>query len=68
MAVGQLFHYWFQQYGEEARHMAILTPTRPAPGAIELLEHLDVGVLWFERDMLATCTSWLSEIAIEAKI
>ena len=64
MAVGQLYHYWFQLHGEEEAHMAILVPSRPVPSAIDYLEHLDIGVLWFERNKLMTCTSWLGEIAM----
>jgi hypothetical protein len=59
MAIGQVFDYWFRAKGDTERHVAILLPEIPGEEMIKLLEHLEIGVLWFSGDKLRTCNDWL---------
>ena len=63
MAVGQLFNYWFQLHPTKDPHLAVLVPSRPSESAIQFLEWMDVGTLWFEGKTLKTCTPWLVSVA-----
>jgi hypothetical protein len=67
MAVGQLFDYWFSIYGETRPHLAILLPNAPREEIKRLLDWLKIGVLWFSKNELQTCTDWLHDIAKEPK-
>lgn len=60
MAVGQLLHYWFQQHpANKDHHLAVLMPEQPSIAAIEFLDWMEIGALWFEGTKLKTCTPWL---------
>lgn len=63
MAVGQLFHYWFQMYPDKKPRLAVLLPERPSGSAVRYLDWMKVGTLWFENKTLKTCSSWLAAIA-----
>lgn len=61
MAIGQVFDYWFRLNGQETPHVAILLPAPPGPDSIALLEHLEIGALWFSGETLCTCSDWLED-------
>ncbi len=63
MAIGQLYDYWYELKGNEVAHIAILLPEQPDSKTIQLLEWLDIGILWFESDDLHTSSDWLESIA-----
>lgn len=65
MAVGQLFAYWFSLKGDVDHHLAVLMPSEPGEEIKRLLKWLGIGILWFESDILQTCSEWLQEIAAE---
>ncbi len=56
MAVGQLFNYWFAQYGERKTnpHVAVLLPECPDDDTVRFLKWLDVGLLWLDGDHFCT--------------
>jgi hypothetical protein len=62
MAVGQLFDYWFALNRDEAPHLAVLLPERPANDVISLLQWLNVGIIWFEDEQICTEDDWLRHI------
>ncbi|MFC4298397.1 hypothetical protein ACFO0J_10135 [Castellaniella hirudinis] len=63
MAIGQLLNYWFQLYPEKDHHLAVLVPQQPSASAIQFLDWMKIGTLWFEEKKLKTCTHWLDCIA-----
>jgi hypothetical protein len=67
MAIGQLFHYWFQMHPGKKPFLAVLLPERPSESAIRYLNWMKVGTLWFDNKTLKTCSSWLVDIAEREK-
>lgn len=63
MAVGQLFDYWFCINVNTERCVAILLPGAPDDATKELLQWLEIGLLWFSDDNLITCSDWLKDLA-----
>lgn len=63
MAVGQLFHYWYELNQGNEPHVAVLLPERPSEGCESFLKWMDVGLLWFEGEQLCTVDSWLQCVA-----
>lgn len=60
MAIGQVFAYWHSLAGPtDDCHTAIVLPQRPDLVTEELLQWLDIGLLWFEDQELRTNTDWL---------
>ena len=59
MAVGQLFDYWFHVKGKVKPHIAIMLPSIPELKISEMLEWLNIGVLWIEENSLQTTSPWL---------
>jgi hypothetical protein len=60
MAVGQLFDYWFCINGKTEPCVVIMLPSVPDDDATQkLLEWLEIGLLWFSGEKLATCSDWL---------
>jgi hypothetical protein len=53
MAIGQLFAYGHHLYGGDDFYRAIVLPTRPAEHILSLLDHLEVGCMWFDGPALA---------------
>lgn len=62
MAVGQLYDYSFTLKGDKEPHLAILLPERPTDEGIKFLQWLDVGLIWFEDELLCTEDRWLEHI------
>jgi hypothetical protein len=62
MAIGQLYAYWFHIKGDAEPHLAILLPAKPDEAAIQLLEWLDIGILWFSGKSLKTSNEWLAHL------
>jgi hypothetical protein len=56
MAIGQLFDYWFRVKRDHERNVAILLPSAPTTDVQELLDALNIGVLWFSEDTLYSST------------
>lgn len=63
MAVGQLFHYWYELNQGEELHVAILLPEKPSEDNESFLKWMDVGLLWYEEEQLCTVDSWLQCVA-----
>ncbi|MGI2947474.1 hypothetical protein INT50_08905 [Vibrio diabolicus] len=63
MAIGQLFDYLYELKGDDEPHIAILLPEKPDNKAIQLLNWMDIGMLWFEGDNIHTSSDWLEPIA-----
>jgi len=66
MAVGQLYSYSYRLNPDHEAHFAVLLPQRPGKDVSELLEWLDIGLLWFSGDDLCSSNKWLSSIAKDA--
>lgn len=66
MAVGQLFHYWYELNQGDKTHVAVLLPDRPSEGSESFLKWMNIGLLWFEGDQLCTVDSWLQCVARKA--
>jgi hypothetical protein len=67
MAIGQVYAYWHRLNGPtDEAHCAILLPSQPANSVIDLLDWLEIGVLWIEKDQLLTTTDWLCGFAINS--
>ena len=67
MAVGQLYDYWYELKCCDVKYdnpyIAILLPVRPDDKAIQYLDWMKIGLLWFEGDNLHTSSNWLEPIA-----
>jgi hypothetical protein len=63
MAIGQLLNYWYELKGKKTRHVAILLPEKPDEKSIQLLDSIDIGLLWFESKKLYTSTHKLNNLA-----
>ncbi|WP_312589916.1 hypothetical protein [Comamonas terrigena] len=62
MAIGQVYDYWHRLMGPSSDcHAAIVLPGRPDTATEELLQWLEVGLLWLEGGQLYTSTEWLEE-------
>ena len=60
MAIGQVYAYWHRLCGPTADcHAAIVLPERPNATTEELLQWLEIGLLWFDDFQLRTETEWL---------
>ena len=64
MAVGQLFDYWFNLKGDAIPHLAILVPGEPSAEIINMLDWLDIGIMWLNEDHLITYNSWLKNLEV----
>lgn len=62
MAIGQLFDYRMRLRATPEPHLAILLPARPDEDVIDLLERLEIGLMWFEGDALFTEDVWLTHL------
>ena len=62
MAVGQLFDYWFYINGNTDPRVAILLPSTPDDATKKLLQWLEIGLMWFSGERLATCSDWLTDL------
>jgi hypothetical protein len=67
MAVGQLFHYWYELNQGIEPHVAILLPEKPSEDNESFLKWMKVGILWYEGEQLCTSDHWLQCIAQKAK-
>lgn len=66
MAIGQVFSYWHRLSGPtDDCHVAIVLPERPDAATEELLQWLEIGLLWFEDRQLCTDTEWLRSFVAE---
>lgn len=63
MAIGQLYAYSHHLKPTNDLHLAVLLPQEPAPHLKELLDWLDIGVMWLTSDTLATSSGWLKGLA-----
>ncbi|ASA57805.1 hypothetical protein [Vibrio gazogenes] len=63
MAIGQLYDYWYELKGDKEPHISILLPERPDDRAIQFLDWMEIGMLWYEGDDLHTSSDWLNHIA-----
>jgi hypothetical protein len=61
-AIGQLFDYRMLQFGSQAKSvdLALLTPTKPEPDVLFLLESLGIEALWFAGKRLEGTIDLLS--------
>lgn len=59
MAIGQLFDYCMRLKATPEPHLAVLLPARPEEEVIGLLLWLEIGLMWFEGDVLCTEDEWL---------
>ncbi|MBI2849932.1 MAG: hypothetical protein HYX80_02680 [Chloroflexi bacterium] len=59
MAVGQLFDYWYQLKGDSDKYLAILLPEEPSAYIKEMLNWLDISLLWFSGERLQTSSDKL---------
>jgi hypothetical protein len=67
MAIGQVYAYWHRLNGStDEVHCAILLPSQPVDSVLDLLDWLEIGVLWIEKDQLHTTTDWLCGFAINS--
>jgi len=67
MAVGQLFHYWYELNQGVEPHVAILLPEKPSEDNESFLKWMKVGILWYEGEQLFTSDRWLQCIAQKAE-
>ena len=63
MAVGQVFDYWFRMKSRADPCVAILLPGEPDDSTRQLLEWLKIGLMWFSKEKLTTCSDWLTCLA-----
>ncbi|WDE07824.1 hypothetical protein SG34_013620 [Thalassomonas viridans] len=63
MAIGQLYDYWYELKDDEEPHISILLPERPDDKAIQFLNWMDIGMLWYEGGDLHTSSDWLEHLA-----
>lgn len=64
MAIGQVFAYWHRlKGGTDDVHSAIMFPMRPDGNVQELLEWLEIGIMWIDGESLCTNTDWLAGLA-----
>jgi len=62
MAIGQLLDYRMRLNATPEPHLAILLPARPEEEVIDLLVLLEIGLLWFEADLICTEDAWLAHL------
>lgn len=63
MAIGQLYSYWHTAFGESRPHLAVLLPDKPDAEIVNLLQWLNIGVLWVGKNGLLTADIRLKNIA-----
>jgi hypothetical protein len=64
MAIGQLYDYWYRQFGSSEMHAAVLLPEKPQAEISNLLKWLEIGLLWIADGHIHTDTSWLRRLAV----
>ncbi len=69
MAIGQVYAYWHRLMGpSQDCHTAIVLPKHPDPKTEQLLNWLEIGLIWLEEGELYTSTEWLKDFIATVKL
>lgn len=68
MAIGQLLAYSYHLGRSDKDCQAVMLPSRPSDAISDLIDHLNMGLIWIEGGMLVTETEWLQQFVANADV